>query len=126
MQPPAIDSVISSTEESLSQLEPEQQLQVISKLFQEYALVNSSIVVPSDFLALSVKAMYQLKEARRTNVIYNMTKAIGTKRTGSNESRLPVTRMPMGLLEYCANFYSASSLQKVTSVSSFVSTMFSL
>ena len=75
--------------------------------------MNSGIVVPSDFLAMAEKAMCQLREAERTNVIYNMAKAIGTKRADSNESCLPVTRTSMGLLEYCANFFTASSLQQV-------------
>lgn len=74
---------------------------------------NCSIVVPSDFLKLSLSAMSRLQEAGRTNVIYNMSKAIGTPRPDSEESRLPISRMPMGLLEYCVNFYSSTHVQQV-------------
>ena len=79
-------------------------------------MTNCGIVVPSDFLKLSLNAMSRLQEAGRTNMVYNMSKAIGTLRPDSEESRLPISRMPMGLLEYCVNFYSSNCLQQVPTV----------
>lgn len=46
-------------------------------------------------------------------MLYNLVKCIGTKRPGTEDSFLPVTRMPMGLLEHCVNFFSSSNLQQV-------------
>lgn len=91
------------------------QLTSAQKRFQQYALTKAGIIVPSDFLELSLAAMVRLKEAGRTNIVYNMVKAIGTQRPNSEQSLLPVTKMPMGLLEYCVNFFSSTHLQQVAS-----------
>ena len=55
----------------------------------------------------------KLNQAGRSNVVYNMVKAIGTNRSNSDDSLLPLTRMPMGLIEHCVNFFSSSQLQQV-------------
>ncbi len=61
--------------------------------------------------------MQDLHEAGRTNVIYSLTKCLGTKRLGTkrsdrSDSLMPTARMPMGLVVYMFNFYF-SSIQKV-------------
>ena len=86
------------TGQAVSELSQEEQITVLSNLFQEYALHHHGMVVPSDFLALSLQAMIQLERGGRTNVLYNLAKAVGTKRPDSQESRL--SRMPMGLIEH--------------------------
>lgn len=108
-----LDKLFLETTESLALAHPDDQLSFISKLFQKHVLSCSGVIIPSDFLQLSLAAMLKLSEAGRTNVVYNLVKAIGTKRPNSDESRLPVTRMPMGLLEHCVNFYSSTRVQQV-------------
>ncbi len=105
--------VLSGTGQTISELSREEQIGVVTKLFQEYALLHYERVYPSDYLILSLEAMVQLDRGGRTNVMYNLAKAIGTKRPNSQESRLPVSRMPMGLIEYCSNFFCSSDMQQV-------------
>ena len=56
----------------------------------------------------------QLKDNHRSNILYNMAKAIGTIREDGSDSSLPVKRMPMGLLEYIASFFAVDNLQSVS------------
>ena len=93
-----------------------EELQFISQLFAQYAISTHGILIPNDFLQLSLCAMKQLNTTGRSNVVYNLVKCIGTMRPGEESSRLPVDRMPMGLLEYCVNFFSSSNLQQVASI----------
>lgn len=72
--------------------------------------------VRDDFVILAAKAMLQLKNSGRSNVLYNLAKAIGTIREDGSDSRLPTKRMPMGLIEYIASFFVADNLQSVRSL----------
>ena len=91
------------------QLPIDSQLNVLSKLFSAYASTEMSLSVPDDFIILAAKAMLQLKSSNRSNVIYNLAKAIGTVREDKSDSRLPTKQMPMGLIEYTANFFAADT-----------------
>ena len=44
--------------------------------------------------------MVQLKDRGRHDVIYGLSKGLGTTRPDKSDSLFPTTRMPMGLLEY--------------------------
>jgi hypothetical protein len=57
--------------------------------------------------------MENLHRAGRSNVLYLLAKALGTTRPDGSDSLLPISRMPMGLLEYMVNFFTASSIQQV-------------
>ena len=107
-----IDALLAKTSEAMSKADPKKQLLFISKLLESH---TASFHVPTDFLDLSLKAMMKLNQAGRSNVVYNniMVKAIGTNRSNSDDSLLPLTRMPMGLIEHCVNFFSSSQLQQV-------------
>ena len=59
---------------------------------------------PDDFLKLALLAMEHLKSCGRSNVIYNLAKALGTMRDDQTDSLLPAKGMPMGLVEHCVNF----------------------
>lgn len=106
-----VEDVFDSCMELLKRLQTSnEQLHVVSQLYQVCALTASTVVIPSDYLQLSVEAMSHLKDLGRTNVLYNLAKVIGTKRANSSESRLPVGRMPMGLLEHCINFFLSAKV----------------
>ena len=60
-----------------------------------------------DFLEVLSSAMVRLKAADRSNVVYKLAKGIGT-------GRFPVDRMPMGLVEYAVNFFTAESVNAVS------------
>ena len=78
------------------------------------------VEVCSDFLQVSSSAMVQLKAGNRSNVVYNLAKGIGTCRENETESRFPVGKMPMGLVEYTANFFVANNINSVYTLSSYV------
>ena len=61
--------------------------------------------IPKDFLVLASSAVLRLSEKGRSNVIYNLAKGISTLREDGLDSRFPTQRMPMGLVEYTANFF---------------------
>ena len=88
-------------------------LPVLSELFSDCVSALFKCVVPKDFLCLAASAMGQLSIGGRTNVLYNLAKGMGTLRPDSKESRFPINRMPMGLVEYAAQFFAFDNLQQV-------------
>ena len=57
--------------------------------------------------------MVRLKKHKCSNVVYNLAKGVGEERSGVDESRLPVSRMPMGLIEHITNFFTAEDMNEV-------------
>ena len=96
-------------------LPADDQINVLSKLYSVYMLNNCNIDVPEDFISYASNAMSQLRHSRRTNVLYNLAKGIGTLQEDNSDSRLPTKRMPMGLIEYTASFFANDDLHKVVS-----------
>ena len=67
----------------------------------------------SNFIQFVVNGMNHLKQCSRSNVIYLLAKSLGTIRPDGSDSLLPAKRMPMGLIEYCVNFFNANTVQQV-------------
>ena len=89
-------------------------LQVLSCLFTQILAQHfEAPQMPEDFLELVACAVQHTRKCGRTNVIYNLSKALGTMRGDGSDSLLPARRMPMGLIEYTAAFFAASSIHKV-------------
>lgn len=88
-------------------------LQAMSVAFSKYCRQELGVEVCDDFLHLSSSAMFRLTAGNRSNVVYNLAKGIGTCRRDSTESRFPVGKMPMGLVEYTANFFAAEDINSV-------------
>ena len=83
--------VLSGTGQTISELCREEQIGVVTKLFQKYALLYYERVYPS---ILSLEAMVQLDRGGGTNVMYNLVKAIGTKRPNSMRNGMtPICRI---------------------------------
>ena len=100
---------------ALVPLQAEQQLNILSELFSMYLRENSDIrLVPSDFLELVVRGMRHLQEAGQTNIIYSLAKAVGMMRPDGSDSLLAMKNMPMVLIEYAINLFTASSIQKAS------------
>ena len=70
--------------------------------------------MPDGYLEYSANAMANLRHNSRSNVLYNLAKGLGTLRADGSDSRFPVKRMPMGLIEYLASFFSCDNLQSVS------------
>ena len=126
--------VVDLCQVSLDHLGPEDQLNVTSFLWGFSTLINMCICIlqvlshlfnhvlshhyeaplmPEDFLGLVASAVQHTCRCGRSNIIYNLTKALGTMRGDGSDSLLPARRMPMGLIEYTAAFFATSSLNKV-------------
>ncbi|XP_065904934.1 uncharacterized protein [Dysidea avara] len=90
------------------------QLQLLSSLFSSFVSSKFSVSVPDGYLEYSANAMANLRNNSRSNVLYNLAKGLGALRADGSDSRFPVKRMPMGLIEYLASFFSCDNLQSVS------------
>ena len=66
-----------------------------------------------DFLIHAVNAMLQLKHNGWSIVLYSLAKGIGMLWEDGSNSRFPSKQMPIGLVEYAADFFVADNLQKI-------------
>ena len=111
--PNTVPQATSVCQEALAGLQPSEQVAVLSELFSAYLKHCNIQAVEPEFLELAARGMQHLHEKGRTNVIYSMVNAVGTMRSDGSDSLLPAERIPMGLIEYAVNFFTASSVQKV-------------
>lgn len=72
------------------------------------------ISVPENFNSFFLRAMEYLHENGHSDLFYNLAKGFGTMRHDGSDSRFPVRRMPFGLLDYMARFFSCDNYQQVT------------
>ena len=93
---------------------PNDQLQLLSNLFKEYCNSHRGVQFPADFLLLTLAAMEYLKKANRSNIVYQLSKAVGTQRPDESDTLLPCRRMPMGLIEHCVSFFNSTSTNGVS------------
>ena len=93
----------------ISKLTVNEQLELLGKVYQSLALISAGIHIPADFLQLAINGMAHLKDTGRSNLLYNLARGLGVMRPDNTDSLIPAKRMPMGLLEYCTNFFGASS-----------------
>ena len=89
-------------------------ISTLSQTFSAHCKKSLQLDVPVDFLAYAGTAMARLKENGQANVVYNLVKGVGKDRPDSSNSRFPVSRMPMGLIEYATNFYIAENINQVS------------
>lgn len=89
------------------------ELQVLSLKYASLCHERFGLEVPSDYLIYSGAAMVHLASNKRSNVLYSLAKGLGTLRKDKKDSLFPVQRMPMGLVEYAANFYIAGDVNQV-------------
>ncbi len=64
-----------------------------------------------------LSASQHLQQCGRSNVVYQLARAIGMMRPDGSDSRLPAKRMPMGLIEHMVHFFNAGTYQKVSRLS---------
>ncbi len=99
--------------EILSSLPQAEQLRVIADLLYTFGVTRYRVNIPHDFLPLSLRASQYLQQCGRSNVVYELARAIGRMRPDGSNSRLPAKRMPMGLVEHLVHFFNADTYQKV-------------
>lgn len=104
--------VFQECKELLSCLQAQEQLHVLCELFAWFDFSQQEPpLFPSNFLELAVQGAQHLHRCGRLNVIYLMAKCLGTM--NKSDSLMPARIMPMGLIEYTVNFFSANSIQQV-------------
>ena len=95
----------------LSTLPESQQPDVVCELMQY--LAPSSVTVPHDFIGQSLVSMQRLQQAGRSNVLAGLAKALGTMRSNDCDSLMPISRMPVGLIEYAVDFFTSKKVYTV-------------
>ena len=95
-------------------LPSDQQLQFLSEMFSRFAECHSSVSILSDYLQLSLKGMEKLKESKRVNVLYELSKGLGITRADGSDTTFPTKRMPIGLLQYMVSFFNSGAGQQVS------------
>ena len=59
---------------------------------------------------------YDTVKGQNINVLYNLAKGLGTQRADGSDSRFPTKCMPMGLIEYAAEFFANDNVRQVCPV----------
>lgn len=77
---------------------------LLQSLFYQYMFpeFNNDLLpyVPSDFIVLCCKGIGVIHQNEKDNIIYYLVKGLGTPREDCTGPRLPIDRMPFGLLSY--------------------------
>ena len=77
----------------------------------------ANVLVSTNLLDLSPLNCYdgaQLSSQVECSLQKNLWERVQeSKHSNSDDSRLPLTTMPMGLIEHCINFFTSSYLQQV-------------
>ena len=85
-----------------------QQPDVVCDLMQ--LLAPSSVTLPPEFIAQSLVSMQRLEQAGRSNILAGLAKALGTMRPNDQDSLMPISQMPVGLIEYAVNFFTSKKV----------------
>ena len=133
--PTSLHTGVSSLQGSISSLNPlevcqnvfsnidsDEQLKILTKLLS-YTFHHRGVTIslPDDFLHLTCEALKNLKRNGRSNLVYALVQGLGTLRVDGSDTLLPQKRMPIGMIEYVLNFFTASSIQKVCLLHIFIS-----
>lgn len=101
-----LESVI----EQFKKLSPCQRLQLLSQLYEEVATQDFSKdlkwFIPKDYVKLSLHGMQNLQSKGKSNTIFHLCKCIGEVRPDGSTTRMPIMRMPFGLISYNCEFFS--------------------
>lgn len=89
------------------------ELEALSVEFSQFCHEELGIDIPDNFLVHAGAAMVQLGKSNRSNILYTLAKGIGSMREDQSDSQFPTKRMPLGLVEYMANFFAAESINQV-------------
>ena len=84
--------------------------------------------VPSDFIELCCKGINTLNLNGKENIIYYLAKGLGTPRQDGSGPRLPIDRMPFGLLSYNIRYFAMETVNNISADSHYLqweTTMFS-
>ena len=95
----------------LASLPHSDQVTAVGELVQ--TLAPSGVKIPLEFIAHSLTCMKNLQLAGRSNILSGLAKAIGTMRPDGSDTLMPVSHMPVGLIEYAISFFTSDSMYQV-------------
>ena len=67
--------------------------------------------VPSDFIDLCCKGIHVLNKNGKDNILHYLAKGLGTPRADESGPRLPIDRMPFGLLSYNIRYFDLDAVK---------------
>lgn len=94
----------------LELLNENDKISFLGEVFSKIAK-RDEIDVPPDYLLLSLNAMKQLVCAGRSNIVYGLSKGLGTLRPNKSDSVFPSKSLITGLVEYSVNFLTLAMLK---------------
>ena len=114
--PPA--DIISMISSGFSNLTSRQREQLLVKLFQSWLVedINPNLdgkFVPQCFLPLVAKAMAVLHAGGKDNLIYHAACCFGEERQGDVIPRMPLDRMPFGLIAHNLKFFASDNVANI-------------
>jgi hypothetical protein len=96
---------------------PKLKLNILKFLFKKMIVDVGGLgffkFVSSDFLNVSINGMKSLFDENKNNLILKLSKCFEKVEGKEEEYRMPVDRMPFGLIDYNINFFSSQSSQKL-------------
>ena len=115
VSPSDIIDMISS---GFSNLTLKQREQLLVKLFQRWLVedINPNLdatFVPQHFLPLVAKAMAILHAGGKDNLIYHAACCFGEERQGDVIPRMPLDRMPFGLIAHNLKFFASENVANI-------------
>lgn len=106
-----VGDVVNDMKALLRMLSQADQSAVLCELFK--SLVEPDVPVPDSFVSDAIACMVRCHRSGRLNVLALLAKALGTMRSDGTDSLMPVSRMPVGLIEYIVSFFSAETMYQV-------------
>lgn len=101
---------LESVTEQFKKLSACQRLQLLTQLYEEVAIQDFSKdlkwFVPKNYEKLSLHGMQNLQSKGKSNTIFHLCKSIGEVRPDGSTTRMPIMRMPFGLIAYNCEFFS--------------------
>ena len=111
--PSVIDEILTL----LMSVSEAEQLNMMDELLSAtLKMLHINIDLPKDFVSKAVAGMQYLKKCQRYNIIYGIAKGFGTMQPDGKDSLIPATRMPTGMLEYTAKFFTSPTLSQVSKI----------
>lgn len=107
-------SILDVVSAGFMKLTQRQRKQLIVHLFHKWLLADvhpelNSNYVPRDFLHLLTSALRVLHVNGKNNVLYDASRCFGEIRPGGNSPRMPLTRMPFGLISHNLRFFASDN-----------------
>ena len=107
-------SVLDVVSSGFLALTKRQRQQLVIYLFHKWLLLDvhtelNNTFTPRDFLPLAANAMKVLFSNGKNNVIYDASRCFGELRPGESCPRMPLSRMPFGLIAHNLRFFASDN-----------------